>query len=138
MAVRRPHLQVLLPLVLLATCLALATGSPWTRLNKIFRKHHVDFPKTQPGLPNSYCDMMFERGIDGRFKNTFIHAPMRSIKRVCSVGGVHISTGLRKSIFQFRVTTCRYKPLIGSYTAKTYSRHIIIACWNRLPVLYVE
>ncbi|XP_034642577.1 ribonuclease-like [Trachemys scripta elegans] len=139
MAMRRPHLRLLLPLVLLAAYLALASGTPWTRLKNRFRKHHVDFPQSPANFPNSYCEMMmWKRGIYRTFINTFIHAPMRSIKRVCSVGGIHISTGLRKSIFHFSVTTCRYSPQIGSYIEENYSRHIVIGCWNRLPVLYVE
>ncbi|KAH1181885.1 hypothetical protein KIL84_009639 [Mauremys mutica] len=137
---RRPHLRLLLPLVLLAACLALASGTPWTRLKNRFRWHHVDFPRSSVGFRNNYCDkMMWRRGIYGTLINTFIHAPMRSIKRVCSVGGMHVSNGLRKSIFHFPVTTCRYKPYTDSYKEVKYPRQIVtIGCWNRLPVFYLE
>ncbi|KAH1182192.1 ribonuclease-like [Mauremys mutica] len=139
MAMRRPHLRLLLPLVLLAACLGLASGTPWAYLENRFRRHHVDFPQSSAGFLDNYCDnMVWRRGIDGTLINTFIHAPMRSITRVCSVGGIHVSNGLRKSIFHFTVTTCRYNPYTNSYTKENYSRHIVIGCWNLLPVFYLE
>ncbi|KAM9121369.1 ribonuclease-like [Pangshura tecta] len=136
---RRPHLRLLLPLILLAACLALASATSWTRLKNRFRRHHVDFPQSSDEFPNNYCEkMMRRRRIYGTLINTFIHAPMRSITRVCSVGGIHVSNGLRKSIFHFTVTTCRYNPYIDAYTKESYSRHIVIGCWNQLPVFYLE
>ncbi|XP_073165719.1 ribonuclease-like [Lepidochelys kempii] len=139
MTVRRPHLRLLLPLILLATCLALARGQSWTRLKNRFREHHVDFPERPADFPDNYCEMMmFKRGVYGTFIHTFIHAPTRSLKGVCSVGGIHVSTGLHRSIFHFTVTTSKYDLQIGSYTEKKYSWNIVIGCWSRLPVLYVE
>ncbi|KAM9121370.1 ribonuclease-like [Pangshura tecta] len=137
MAMRRSHLRLLLPLILLAACLVLTSGTAWTRLKNRFRKYHVDFPRSSADFLENYCGkMMLRRGIYGKSINTFIHAPMRSIKRVCSVGGMHVSSGLRKSIFDFPVTTCIYNT--DSYIEVKYSWHIVIGCWNRLPVFYEE
>ncbi|XP_034642522.1 ribonuclease-like [Trachemys scripta elegans] len=138
MAPRRPRPALLLPLILLATCLALASGKPWVELNKIFQKHHVDYPRTVVPNPLSYCNtMMKKRGLYGTPVNTFIHALPLSINSICLIGTPR-PDGLRESRAFFTVTICRYNPRIRSYSGTYVSRRIAIGCWNRLPVYYKE
>uniref|UniRef100_A0A8C3I373 Ribonuclease A-domain domain-containing protein n=1 Tax=Chrysemys picta bellii TaxID=8478 RepID=A0A8C3I373_CHRPI len=112
-------------------------GKPW--LNKIFNKHHVDYPRTTTPNPNAYCNMMMRaRGIYWTPVNTFIHSSIPSINSVCFRGGIQIQGGLRRSIRSFSITTCRYIGWIRSYIGTQRSQNIIIGCWNRLPVYYRE
>ncbi|XP_039353490.1 ribonuclease-like [Mauremys reevesii] len=139
MALRGRRPAFLLPLVLLAAGLALASGLPWFELNKIFNKHHVDYPRTTSPNPSTYCNMMMRaRGIYWTPVNTFIHASTPSIRNVCFRGGIPIQHGLRRSIQSFSITTCRYIAWIRSYIGTRRSQNIIIGCWNWLPVYYRE
>ncbi|XP_044841802.1 ribonuclease-like [Mauremys mutica] len=138
MAPRGPCPALLLPLVLLATCLVLASGQPWVELNKLFQKHHVDYPRTTVPNPSSYCNtMMKRRGLYFTPVNTFIHAPTLSINSICLFGTPRRDR-LHESRVLIPVTTCRYDPRIRSYRGTYVSRKIVIGCWNRLPVYYKE
>ncbi|XP_039355266.1 ribonuclease-like [Mauremys reevesii] len=138
MAPRGPCPALLLPLVLLASCLVLASGQPCVELNKIFQRHHVESPRTTVPNPSSYCNtMMKRRGLYYTAVNTFIHAPPLSINSICLFGTPR-PDGLRESRAFIPVTTCRYNPRIRSYRGTYVSRKIVIGCCNRLPVYYKE
>ncbi|TFJ96994.1 Wnt3a [Platysternon megacephalum] len=71
MATRGPCPALLLPLVLLGACLALARGMPWVSLNNIFKKYHVDFPPTPGPDPSTYCNgMMRDRENTGSWSTS--------------------------------------------------------------------
>uniref|UniRef100_A0A8C8VJ97 Ribonuclease A-domain domain-containing protein n=1 Tax=Pelusios castaneus TaxID=367368 RepID=A0A8C8VJ97_9SAUR len=85
MALRRPCPMFLLPLILLAVGLSLGSGQTCVMKNRIFQRHHVQYPVIFP-RPKNYCDkIMRMRQIYGKPLNTFIHAPIQAINRVCSV-----------------------------------------------------
>uniref|UniRef100_A0A8C3S573 Ribonuclease A-domain domain-containing protein n=1 Tax=Chelydra serpentina TaxID=8475 RepID=A0A8C3S573_CHESE len=137
------HPAFLLPLILLATCLALASIQPWKDLNDKFNKNHVD-NTTSPGTePADYCEkMMRARQIYWNLLHTFIHASIPSIQTICAEGGTPIQGGLRKSKNFVSIIQCLFKPNpklpTFSYTGRGISKPIVIGCWKRLPVLYVE
>ncbi|XP_067404404.1 ribonuclease-like [Emydura macquarii macquarii] len=138
MATRGPRPALLLTLVLLAASLALSSGQSCVEKNRIFQKHHVDFPPVRLPL-NRYCDRLMRiRQIHGKLLNTFIHAPNPRINSVCSGGGDPILGGLRRSKANFLTTTCRFNPRTRSYTGRGLSQRIIIRCCNGLPVYYRE
>ncbi|XP_065270076.1 ribonuclease-like [Emys orbicularis] len=139
MATRGPCPALLLPLILLAACLALARRMPWVSLNNIFKKYHVDFPPTPGPDPSTYCNgMMRDWGIHWKLLHIFIHTPIPAINSICFGDGTPIFGGLRKSMNFFPTTTCRYNPVRFSYSGTAISWKLIIACWNGLPLLYVE
>ncbi|XP_067404365.1 ribonuclease-like [Emydura macquarii macquarii] len=139
MAPRGPRPTLLLTLGLLAACLALASGQTWVEVNKIFRKHHVNYPRTPVPNPSSYCNVtMKARGLYWTPVNTFIHAPIQSINSICSVNGTSRGGGLYESKAFITVTTCRYNPKGSSYSMTYLSRKIIIGCWNKLAVYFKE
>ncbi|XP_067409097.1 ribonuclease-like [Emydura macquarii macquarii] len=138
-AMRRPRPALLLTLALLAASLAPAHGQPWASLNNLFNKYHVDVLPSPGSDLNAYCTgMMRDRGIFLKPVHTFIHEPIPAINDVCSGGGTPIFGGLRRSIGFFSTTTCTYNPLSVSYSGTLINRKIVLACWNGLPVLYVE
>ncbi|XP_067404377.1 ribonuclease-like [Emydura macquarii macquarii] len=139
MAPKGPRPALLLTLGLLAACLALASGQTWVELNKIFLKHHVDYPRTRVPNPRNYCNVMMKaRGLYWTPVNTFMHAPIQSINSICSVNGTPLGGGLHQSKASIPVTTCRYSPKGGFYTTNTISRKIVIGCWNKLAVYFRE
>uniref|UniRef100_A0A8C3XLQ6 Ribonuclease A-domain domain-containing protein n=1 Tax=Chelydra serpentina TaxID=8475 RepID=A0A8C3XLQ6_CHESE len=143
MALRGPCPSLLLPLVLLATCLALASGQPWIELNFNFIRKHVDFPKTKAPNPNAYCNtMMLNRGLYGKAVNTFIHEPVSKINSICSGEGTPKIGGLYESKNLFSITQCIFDPKPNSvsflYIGKEKKMKIIVGCWNRYPVYYLE
>ncbi|XP_067409131.1 ribonuclease-like [Emydura macquarii macquarii] len=138
MAMRGSRPALLLTLVLLAASLALSSSQSCAEKNRIFQKHHVDFPPVRPPL-NRYCDRLMRiRQIYGKLLNTFIHAPISKINSVCSGGGDPIPGGLRRSKANFLTTTCQYDPRTRSYTGRGVSQRIIIRCCKGLPVDYQE
>ncbi|XP_039353485.1 ribonuclease-like [Mauremys reevesii] len=139
MAMRGPHPLLLLPLVLLIACLALASGQSCVTQNRLFIKHHVNNPRTPAPNPRAYCSMMMRRrGIYGKLINTFIHASIPSINNVCFGGGTPFPSGLRWSNRSFAITVCRYNSLTRSYTGTYLSSRILIRCCQGRPVYYEE
>ncbi|TFJ99636.1 Ribonuclease [Platysternon megacephalum] len=141
MALRGPCPALLLPLILLAACLVLASGQPWIEPNFMFLRKHVDYPKTNAPNANAYCNMMMQiRGIYGKAVNTFIHEPVSKINSICKEGGTPKIGGLRESKVEFSITQCVFEPnpLSISYIGIVKNRKIIIGCWNLYPVYYLE
>ncbi|TFJ99626.1 hemoglobin subunit alpha-D [Platysternon megacephalum] len=139
----RLHPAFLPPLILLATCLALASSQPWKDLNDKFNKNHVDNTTSPATMPDDYCEkMMRARKIYWNLIHTFIHASIPSINNICVEDGIPIQGGLRKSKNFVTITQCLFKPNpklpTFSYTRTGISKKIVIGCWKRLPVLYVE
>ncbi|XP_044841108.1 ribonuclease-like [Mauremys mutica] len=128
-----PRPVLLLPLILLAACLILASGQPWIEPNFIFQRKHLDYEKTKAPTANAYCNtMMIFRGLYGKAVNTFIHEPILKITSICKEGGTPKIGGLYKSKVEFSITQCVFKPdtLSISYIGVVKKRKIIIGCWN--------
>ncbi|KAG6921417.1 hypothetical protein G0U57_007882 [Chelydra serpentina] len=141
MALRGPCPSLLLPLVLLAACLALSSGQTCIELNFNCYRKHLDFPKTPAPNPNAYCNtMMPSRGLYGKAVNTFIHDPVKNINSICSGKGKPKIGGLYESNELFTITQCVFdpKPLSFSYIGKEKKMKIIVGCWNEKPVYYLE
>ncbi|KAG6922819.1 hypothetical protein G0U57_000941 [Chelydra serpentina] len=141
MALRGPCPSLLLPLVLLAACLVLASGHSCIEQNFNFIRKHVDFPKTPPPNPNAYCNiMMIYRGLYGKAVNTFIHDPVSKINSICSGKGKPKIGGLYESNELFSITQCIFDPksLSFSYIGKEKKMKIIVGCWNEIAVYYLE
>ncbi|XP_044841795.1 ribonuclease-like [Mauremys mutica] len=137
----RLHPVFLLPLILLAACLAVASRQPWKDLNDKFSKNHVD--NTTATMPDDYCEkMMRARKIYWNLLNTFIQASIPSINNICFEGGIPIQGGLHKSKNFVTITQSLFKPETKlptfSYSGRGVSKQIVIGCWKGLPVLYVE
>ncbi|XP_067400775.1 ribonuclease-like [Emydura macquarii macquarii] len=136
MGARGPRPAVLL---LLAACLALARGGPWSLLNDLFRKNHVDMPKTLATNDNAYCNkMMWQRRIYFKFSNTFIHAKDFDINSICSTGGTAAGANKQQSKEHFKITVCTFNPWSLSYTGVSSTAKIVISCLNGLAVLFVK
>ncbi|KAH1182254.1 hypothetical protein KIL84_010008 [Mauremys mutica] len=136
-----PRPALLLPLILLAACLVLASGEPWIEPNFIFQRKHVNYPKTDAPDANAYCNkMMLLRGLYGKAVNTFIHEPVSNINSICKDGGTPIIGGLYESKDEFNTTQCIFEPdtLSISYIGVEKKRKIIVGCWNGYPVYYLE
>ncbi|XP_016850894.1 ribonuclease [Anolis carolinensis] len=109
---------------------------------KTFLEHHYDGPKSNVG--KNYCDTMMQRR--GMTKpnckpvNSFVHTTKNNLKGVCGKGGKAIANGLRRSIKQFSVTTCKHQG--GStrppckYRENKSNRFIDVRCAGNLPVHY--
>ncbi|KAG6923027.1 hypothetical protein G0U57_000143 [Chelydra serpentina] len=139
MALRAPRPMLLLPLVLLVACLALASGQPCFTQNRLFITHHVNNPRTLAPNPRAYCSiMMRRRRIYGKLINTFIHAPIPSINNVCFGGGTPFPSGLRWSNVSFTITACIYNSSTRSYTGTYLSSRILIRCCQGRPVYHEE
>ncbi|KAG6923028.1 hypothetical protein G0U57_000144 [Chelydra serpentina] len=139
MALRGPRPALLLTLALLAACVALTIGSRWNPLNDIFRKEHVDFPKTVATNNNAYCNkMMWSRVMYWKYSNTFIHSSNEEINKVCTTDGVASGPYKFESKNPFNITICTFNPWSISYTGVSVSEKIVISCWNALPVFYVK
>uniref|UniRef100_A0A8C3SIM5 Ribonuclease A-domain domain-containing protein n=1 Tax=Chelydra serpentina TaxID=8475 RepID=A0A8C3SIM5_CHESE len=135
MALRAPCPMLLLPLVLLLACLALASGQPCFTQNRLFITHHVNNPRTLAPNPRAYCSiMMRRRRIYGKLINTFIH----EINKVCTTDGVASGPYKFESKNPFNITICTFNPWSISYTGVSVSEKIVISCWNALPVFYVK
>ncbi|XP_067400786.1 ribonuclease-like [Emydura macquarii macquarii] len=136
MGARGPRPAVLL---LLAACLALASGGPWSLLNDLFRKNHVDTPKTLAINDNAYCNkMMWERRIYWKFSNTFIHGTDFDINSICSTGGTAVGPNTQESKNPFSITVCTFNPWSLSYTGVSSKAKIVISCWDGLAVLFIK
>ncbi|XP_030395789.1 ribonuclease-like [Gopherus evgoodei] len=139
MAMRGPHPLILLPLVLLVACLALASGQPCVAQYRQFIMDHVNYPRAPVPNPTAYCNMMMmSRGIYGRLINTFIHASIPSISHVCYWGETLFPSGLRWSNRLFAITACIYNASTDSYTGTYLSSRILIHCCQGSPVYYEE
>ncbi|XP_044841092.1 ribonuclease-like [Mauremys mutica] len=147
MALRGPRPALLLPLVLLAACLVLASGQPYVEPHFKFLFKHVDYPKTpapNPNAPdaNDYCNKMMQiKGLYGKpIVNTFIHEPVSTIISICKDGGTPIIGGLYESKVEFSITQCIFNPdtLSVSYVGVEKKRKIIVGCWSLYPVYYLE
>ncbi|XP_024069251.1 ribonuclease-like [Terrapene carolina triunguis] len=139
MALRGPSPTFLLTLALLAACVALTLGQRWNLLNDIFRKDHVDYPKTRAINNNAYCNkMMWDRVMYLRYTNTFIHATAKDINKVCTTAGLSAGPYRHMSTSFFSITTCTLNPWSISYTGISANQKIVISCLNRLPVFYVK
>ncbi|XP_050774019.1 ribonuclease-like [Gopherus flavomarginatus] len=139
MALRGPCPTFLLTLALLAACVALILGPGWSLLNDIFRKNHVDFPKTITTTNNAYCNkMMWDRAMYLKYSNTFIHATENDIRRICTTDGLSTEPYWYKSKSPFSITTCTFDSWRLSYNGIRASQKIVISCWNCLPVFYVK
>ncbi|TFJ96996.1 ankyrin and armadillo repeat-containing protein [Platysternon megacephalum] len=139
MALRGPRPTFLLTLALLAACVALTLGQNWNPLNDIFRKNHVDFPKTPAINNNAYCNkMMWDRVMYLKYTNTFIHATVKDINKVCTTAGLSAGPYRYVSTSSFKITTCIFNPWSISYTGISAEQKIVISCLNRLPVLYAK
>ncbi|XP_075767934.1 ribonuclease-like isoform X2 [Pelodiscus sinensis] len=139
MATRGPRPWLLLPLALLAACLAQPSeGASY----QDFVNRHIDFPKSRVPGNRNYCDiLMARRGLTRRSckpTNTFIHAPSGQLRAVCGRGGRPVFRNLRDSLRRFPVTICREVP--GSrpgrcrYRASGRNTRVRVACTQNLPV----
>ncbi|TFJ96267.1 30S ribosomal protein S11 [Platysternon megacephalum] len=142
MAMRGPRPLLLLPLVQLTACLALASGQSCIPEFRTFWKNHVDYLRTSFSRHNTYCRMRMERAkLYKKPINTFIHIPIEAIKSVCRVNGIPVPPDLRKSKRFFKVTTCRYNKTHNKthlYNGTFYRRQIVIRCCYAFPIYYHE
>ncbi|KAH1181944.1 ribonuclease-like [Mauremys mutica] len=139
MAPSRPRPVLLLTLALLAACVALTLGQKWNPLNDVFRREHVDNPKTIATNNNAYCNrMMWDRVMYWKYSNTFIHETPENITKVCTTEGVANGPYRYESKNEFNITSCTFNPWSISYTGISSSQKIVIACWDGLPVFYVK
>ncbi|XP_067417518.1 ribonuclease-like [Emydura macquarii macquarii] len=136
MAARGPRPATLL---LLAACLALASGDLSNPLNDLFRKNHVDNPKTVATNDNAYCNkLMWERLLYWKFSNTFIHDSIENINKVCTTDGKAAGPSQQESNSPFKITVCTLKPWSLSYTGASSSAKIVISCLHEVAVLFVK
>nr|XP_032620440.1 ribonuclease-like isoform X2 [Chelonoidis abingdonii] len=139
MALKRPCPAVLLPLVLLVACLALASGQPWDWLNTRFLKEHVNNPKNEAASNRAYCKMMMlDRGVIWKYTNTFIHEPVDTINAICKDDGIPVGGFNRKSKNPFKITTCTFNLLTFSFDGLSGTSNIVLTCLNGLPVKFVR
>ncbi|XP_067404340.1 ribonuclease-like [Emydura macquarii macquarii] len=132
MALKGSCPALLLSLVLLGTWLTLASGQLAAPTNDRFLRRHWDFPKTMNGNNTAYCDLQTRsRGING-MNNTFIHARIAKINRICAKK----RTGPVTSQQRFPLTVCRFNSTTQSYTGRSLTRRIMVVCKNRLPVRF--
>ncbi|XP_075767935.1 ribonuclease pancreatic-like [Pelodiscus sinensis] len=141
MALHGPRPASLLPLLLLlAAGLALSAGQNWNPLNDLFRKRHVDNPRSfDSATINDYCTkMMWRRALYGRHTNTFINAPPAVINNVCSTDGKVKGPYRYESNNSFDITVCIYNHFTLSYTGLRTNQKIVLSCWKGLPALYIK
>uniref|UniRef100_A0A452HLS8 Ribonuclease A-domain domain-containing protein n=1 Tax=Gopherus agassizii TaxID=38772 RepID=A0A452HLS8_9SAUR len=126
-----------LTLVLLAICLAQNIVLP--NSYERFVSEHVDFPKTRPPKGQSYCNVMMRclclihPGC--RPSNTFIHAPTRQVRAICSRPRICVYPSLNQcdSLTAFCLTTCQLvfnpsRPPRYIYREIPQTRRIHVAC----------
>ncbi|XP_067421775.1 ribonuclease-like [Emydura macquarii macquarii] len=140
MAAMGPRPAVLL---LLAACLALASGDLWNPLHDLFRKNHMDMPKTEAINNNAYCNkMMWERLLYWKFSNTFIHGPTNvnnfDINTVCTTGGTAAGANKQESKGTCSITVCTFNPWSLSYTGVSSTAKIVLVCLDGQAVLFVK
>ncbi|XP_065269987.1 ribonuclease-like [Emys orbicularis] len=134
MALREPHPTFLLPLALLATCLALTLRQGWNPLNNIFQKQHMNFPKTPATNDHAYCNrMMWIQVMYWKYINTFIRASNVNINKVCTTDGASNGPYQYVSMRSFYITICTFHPWSISYTRISAVQRIVIFCRNDLP-----
>ncbi|XP_067400800.1 ribonuclease-like [Emydura macquarii macquarii] len=142
MAARGPRPAILL---LLAACLALASGDLWNPLHDLFRKNHLDNPKTVATNDNAYCNkMMWDRVMYWKFSNTFIHESVGlgpssdNINTVCTGDGTAVGPNTQESKNPFKITVCTFNPWSLSYTGVSSTAKIVILCLDGQAVLFVK
>ncbi|KAG6923026.1 ribonuclease-like [Chelydra serpentina] len=138
MAPRGPRLALLLPLIQLTVCLALASGQSCRDRNYRFRWNHVDIRRLSHTRHNSYCNMRMKKmSIYEKAVNTFIHAPSEAVNFICMGGGIRIPPDLLRSKRYFKLTTCTYNKSL-SYTGRYHRRQIVVRCCHRLATYLQE
>ncbi|TFJ96999.1 calpain-5 [Platysternon megacephalum] len=136
-----------LTLVLLATRLAQNIVLPDSY--ERFVSEHVDFPKIRPPSGQSYCNVMMRRlsltHPGCRPSNTFIYAPTRQVRAICSHTGRCVYPGYNQcdSHTAFRLTTCRLvfsprRPPRCIYREIPQTRRIRVACNQQQPVHFIR
>ncbi|XP_067400814.1 ribonuclease-like [Emydura macquarii macquarii] len=136
MAARGPRPAILL---LLAACLALASGQKWNPLHDLFKKNHLDNPKTLAINNNAYCNkMMWDRVLYWTFSNTFIDDTIDNINKVCTTDGTAAGVNKQESKNPFKITVCTFNPWSLSYTGVSSTAKIVITCWDGLAVFFVK
>ncbi|EMP41551.1 Ribonuclease [Chelonia mydas] len=118
MARSGPCPALLLPLVQLTVCLALASRQSCYDRNYVFR-HHMDFRWLSCNRHNSYCNMRMKKmTIYGKPVNTFVHAPSEHLNHICMGNGIPIPPNLLRSTRFYLATTCTYNKTYGNTMMK--------------------
>lgn len=127
MARSGPCPALLLPLVQLTVCLALASRQSCYDRNYVFR-HHMDLRWLSCNRHNSYCNMRMKKmTIYGKPVNTFVHAPSEHLNHICMGNGIPIPPNLLRSTRFYLATTCTYNKSL-SYTGRLFHEQIIVGC----------
>uniref|UniRef100_A0A8C3S4I5 Ribonuclease A-domain domain-containing protein n=1 Tax=Chelydra serpentina TaxID=8475 RepID=A0A8C3S4I5_CHESE len=116
--------------------MVLASGHSCCPKFKKFLWQHWDYPKT---CVYPYCDvMMSKKGLFGKLKHTFIHAPIKMIINICHGEGIYLGNGWFKSKRLFYITRCTFNCKTGHYTGACMVMRIIVKCKCGFPVAIKE
>ncbi|KAG8509744.1 Ribonuclease pancreatic [Galemys pyrenaicus] len=100
-----------------------------------FQQQHIDTSKGPYG-PNYCNDMMQERNLVGKNKNTFVHEHPQDVRAVCQERNIPCKNGrdnCHKSSTPMSITECEKSGSSNNYKTTNSRKHIIVACEGNPP-----